>query len=89
VLVISERLWRRRLGADPGVVGRLVELTRHPFTIVGVLPKPFRGAMSALAFDVKEGGRSSGSGAHQRLRGSLCSCWEGSRSPSPRSACTE
>jgi hypothetical protein len=52
VLVISERLWRRRFAADPGIVGRVVELNRHPFTIVGVLPKPFRGAMSALAFDV-------------------------------------
>jgi predicted permease len=52
VLVISERLWRRRFGADPGVVGRVVELNRHPFTIVGVAQAPFRGTMSAFAFDV-------------------------------------
>ena len=52
VLVISERLWRRRFAADPGVVGRVVELNRHPFTIVGVAPSPFRGTMSAIAFDV-------------------------------------
>jgi predicted permease len=51
VLVISERLWRRRFGADPGVVGRAVELNRHPFTIVGVVAAPFRGSMSAFAFD--------------------------------------
>jgi predicted permease len=52
VLVISERLWRRRFGADPGIVGRVVALNRHAFTIVGVVPKPFRGTMSAFAFDV-------------------------------------
>jgi predicted permease len=52
VLVISERLWRRRFAADPRVVGRVVELNRHPFTIVGVVGKPFRGSMSAFAFDV-------------------------------------
>lgn len=51
VLVISERLWRRRFKADPGVLGRVVELNRHAFVIVGVVPKPFRGAMSAIAFD--------------------------------------
>jgi predicted permease len=51
LLVISERLWRRRFAADPGVVGRVVELNRHPFTVVGVVPKPFRGSFSALAFD--------------------------------------
>jgi predicted permease len=52
VLVISERLWRRRFGGDPAVVGRVVELNRHAFTIVGVAQAPFRGSMSALAFDV-------------------------------------
>jgi predicted permease len=51
VLVISDGLWRRRFDADPGVVGRQVELNRHPFTIVGVVAAPFRGTMSAVAFD--------------------------------------
>lgn len=51
VLVISERLWRRRFAADPSVLGRTVELNRHPFTIVGVAAAPFRGSMSAFAFD--------------------------------------
>ncbi len=51
VLVISEDYWRRRFGGDPSVVGRVVELNRHPFTIVGVVPTPFRGTMAGLAFD--------------------------------------
>ena len=39
VAVISYRLWQRRFGGDPGVVGRAVDFDRKPTTIVGVLPK--------------------------------------------------
>jgi putative ABC transport system permease protein len=38
VAVISEGLWRRRFGADPGVVGRTVTLSDHPYEIIGVMP---------------------------------------------------
>jgi len=51
VLVISEALWRRGFGADPGVIGRVVHLDRHPFTIIGVVPAPFRGSWSSMAYD--------------------------------------
>jgi predicted permease len=51
VLVISESYWRRRFGGEPAAVGRVVELNRVPFTIVGVVPAPFRGTMTGLAFD--------------------------------------
>jgi putative ABC transport system permease protein len=37
-IVLSERLWRRRFGADPGALGRLVQLDGQAFTIIGVLP---------------------------------------------------
>jgi putative ABC transport system permease protein len=44
VLVISDRLWRTRLAADPLVVGRTLRLNGQPFTIVGVaapdMPRP-------------------------------------------------
>jgi putative ABC transport system permease protein len=43
VAVISDALWRRTFGADPGIVGRAVRLNDRPFTIVGVLPPGFRG----------------------------------------------
>jgi putative ABC transport system permease protein len=36
-VLISDGLWRRRFGADPGVVGRQVRLDSAPHTIVGVL----------------------------------------------------
>jgi predicted permease len=75
VLVISERLWRRRFGADPGAVGRVVELNRHPFTIMGVVPKPFRGAMSAQAFDVWAPSSMIWEVRNQRLEGRSARGW--------------
>ncbi len=51
VLVLSEDYWRRRFGSDPNVIGRVVDLNRHSFTIVGVVPGAFRGTMSALRCD--------------------------------------
>ena len=37
VVIISNRFWRDRLGADPGAVGRSVTLDGRPFVVVGVL----------------------------------------------------
>jgi predicted permease len=51
VLVIGENLWRRQFGADPAIVGRVVDLNRHLFTIVGVVPASFRGTMTPSVFD--------------------------------------
>jgi predicted permease len=42
VVTITDSLWRRRLNADPGIVGRSVVLDGKPFTVVGVLPPDFR-----------------------------------------------
>ena len=41
VALLSDGLWRRAFGADPGVVGRAVSLDRRPYTIVGVMPAAF------------------------------------------------
>jgi putative ABC transport system permease protein len=43
VAVVSFGFWQRRLGADPEAVGKTIELDKHPLTIVGVLPKGFKG----------------------------------------------
>lgn len=37
-VLISESLWRRRFGADPGLVGRTIELDGAPTPVIGVLP---------------------------------------------------
>lgn len=41
VMIVTERLWRRRFGSDPGVVGRTVRLDGELFTVIGVLPPNF------------------------------------------------
>jgi putative ABC transport system permease protein len=41
VVVVSHRLWRERLGADPAAVGRPIVLTGEPYVVVGVMPPAF------------------------------------------------
>src|SRR5207342_1388822 len=36
--VLSEHAWRTRFGSAPDIVGRLIDLNRRPFTVVGVSP---------------------------------------------------
>jgi len=43
VVVLADRLWRERFGADPAVVGRTVSLNGRPTTIVGVAAARFQG----------------------------------------------
>ena len=38
VTVISDELWRTRLGADPGTIGRAIRLGGIDHTVVGILP---------------------------------------------------
>jgi putative ABC transport system permease protein len=40
-VVISDRLWRERFGANPNALGRVVTLEGVDYTIVGVLPPGF------------------------------------------------
>ncbi|HZS10009.1 MAG TPA: ABC transporter permease [Blastocatellia bacterium] len=41
--LLSYSLWQRRFGGDAQVLGKTLELDKHAFTIVGVLPPGFRG----------------------------------------------
>jgi len=44
VVVLSHKLWQRRFGADPGLLGRAVVLNGQPYTVVGVAPAGFYGS---------------------------------------------
>jgi putative ABC transport system permease protein len=41
VVVISERLWRRRLSADPAIVGQALRINGDPYMVVGIMPRSF------------------------------------------------
>jgi putative ABC transport system permease protein len=41
VVVLSDGLWQRRYGGDPGIVGRSLLIDGRPFTVIGVLPDDF------------------------------------------------
>ncbi len=43
VIVLSERVWQHRFGGDPGILGKRVTVSGHPFTVVGVAPRGFHG----------------------------------------------
>ncbi len=46
VLIISDGLWRRRFGADPGAVGRTVRMNDRDYRIIGVLPAGYEPVLS-------------------------------------------
>jgi putative ABC transport system permease protein len=41
VAVLSDRMWKSRLGGAPDVLGRSIRLDGEPYTIVGVMPASF------------------------------------------------
>ena len=43
-IVLSYAYWHGRFHQDPGVIGRTVDINKHPFTIIGVAPPAFRGS---------------------------------------------
>ncbi len=52
VVVISHSFWQRHFAADPGVIGRQIELNRDSFTIVGVAPPGFHGCKTGLRSEI-------------------------------------
>jgi predicted permease len=52
VTVLSYGLWQRRFGGDRKILGRVIEISNRPFTVVGVAPADFSGGMGGLRFDL-------------------------------------
>jgi len=52
VVMLSHRLWKRRFGADPNVIGQPVILDENPYIIVGVLPSDFSLWGTGLQYDL-------------------------------------
>jgi predicted permease len=50
-VVLNYAYWHSRFQDDRGVLGRSVQLNRHPFTIIGVAPPGFRGSLLFVSPD--------------------------------------
>jgi len=48
LIVLTDGLWRRQFGADPGILNRTVFLNEEPYTVVGVMPPGFEYPMGAV-----------------------------------------
>lgn len=42
-IVLGYRLWQQRFGSDAGVVGKTIDVSGHPYTVLGVARSGFRG----------------------------------------------
>lgn len=38
VVILSDKLWRRRFDSDPGIVGKAIGLNGDSFTVIGIMP---------------------------------------------------
>ena len=41
-VLISQGLWERRYGADPAIIGRVIDIDHGPRVVIGVLPRSFQ-----------------------------------------------
>ena len=41
VAIISDGLWKRRFGSDPGIIGKQVQISARQITVLGVMPPGF------------------------------------------------
>jgi predicted permease len=51
-IVLSYALWHSYFNGDRNVIGRVVQINKHPFTIIGVAPADFRGTELFFAPDL-------------------------------------
>ncbi len=51
-VVLGYALWKTRYAAEPAIVGKSIEVARHPVTVIGVAPQGFVGAMPGLRDDL-------------------------------------
>jgi predicted permease len=45
VVVLSHRYWSNRFGADPEIIGKQIAINKINFTVIGVMPPGFAGAL--------------------------------------------
>src|SRR5690349_4546659 len=48
VIVIGHAVWQNHFAGDPQIVGKKIQINRHPYTVVGVAPRDFTGCAPGL-----------------------------------------
>jgi putative ABC transport system permease protein len=48
VIVIGYAVWQNHFGGDPQIVGKTIQINRHPYTVIGVTPRAFTGCATGL-----------------------------------------
>ncbi len=51
-VVLGYSLWTTRYGGDRAIIGKSIEIARHPVTVIGVAPAGFVGAMPGIRQDL-------------------------------------
>lgn len=48
VIVIGYAVWQNHFAGDPQIVGKTIQINRHPYTVIGVAPRDFTGCATGL-----------------------------------------
>ncbi|HKV23655.1 MAG TPA: ABC transporter permease, partial [Candidatus Acidoferrum sp.] len=48
VVVIGYAFWQNHFASDPQIVGKKIQINRHPYTVIGVAPRDFTGCATGL-----------------------------------------
>jgi predicted permease len=51
VVMLGHGYWEREYGGDPGIVGQSIRLNGHAYTVVGVAPEDYPGAIQGVPVD--------------------------------------
>ncbi|HET9405646.1 MAG TPA: ABC transporter permease [Candidatus Sulfotelmatobacter sp.] len=52
VIVIGYGVWQNHFAGDPQIVGKTIQINRHPYTVIGVAPRDFTGCKTGLRTDL-------------------------------------
>src|SRR5438552_12212312 len=52
VIVIGYAVWQNHFAGDPRIVGKTIQINRHPYTVIGVAPRDFSGCKTGLRTDL-------------------------------------
>ena len=52
VIVIGYTVWQNHFAGDPQIVGKTIQINRHPYTVIGVAPRDFNGCKTGLRTDL-------------------------------------